>query len=157
MFCQQLPIDSEESDLTNVSDNDDDDDDDDYSPEAAPAPTSARTGRKRKVAALFESDEDSEDEKLIDRWRKAAKAKKPRTTRPPKSALKPTKAAEPKKDFDPMTVLGKQQVNQKSKLSDLILYTIAKNQVRPSCAKRKVLNLKIRLRVVLTSRRMRWA
>ena len=127
----QLVIDSEESESSFVSD----DDDDDYSPEVGPTPSSTSAsvsaGRKRKAAAAFESEEDSEDEKLIERWRKAAKAKKPRLTaaRPPKSALKKTKAVEPKKDFDPMTVLGKQQINQKSKLSDLILHTIAKNQV----------------------------
>jgi len=134
LILSQLPIDSEDSESTNISD---DDADDDYAPEAATAPTPPSTSnrRKRKAVATFESDEDSEDEKLIDRWRKAAKAKKPRTSRAPKSALKkPTKAAaakaaEVRANFDPMTVMGKQQINQKSKLSDLILYTIASKQV----------------------------
>jgi len=111
-----------EHDIEDYESTTDSDDDDDYSP----TPTTSSV-RKRK-AATFESDEDSEDEILKERWKKAAK--RPRSTSSAtKKSILTKKAVEIREAFNPMSVLSKQQVNNKSKLCDLILYIIAKNQV----------------------------
>jgi hypothetical protein len=86
-------------------------------------------------------DEDSEEEMLVNRWKRAAKksktSKKAKTAnkksvdKSPKSILKKTvkKKEEVREKFDPMTVLCNRTINDKSKLSDLIIHTVAKNQV----------------------------
>ena len=87
-------------------------------------------------------DEDSEEEMLVNRWKRAAKksktSKKAKTAnkksvdKSPKSILKKTvkKKEEVREKFDPMTVLCNRTINDKSKLSDLIIHTVAKNQVQ---------------------------
>jgi len=78
---------------------------------------------------------------LVNRWKRAAKksktSKKAKTAnkkpvdKSPKSILKKTvkKKEEAREKFDPMTVLCNRTINDKSKLSDLIIHTVAKNQV----------------------------
>ena len=90
--------------------------------------------RKRKLM-LFEEESDSEDEMLVNKWKKAAKKSKP--TKKTKSILKKTavkgrkNGANPidSSNFDPMSVLGNKPADNKSKLGDMILYIVAKNQV----------------------------
>lgn len=79
---------------------------------------------------------------LVNRWKRAAKksktSKKAKTAnkkpvdKSPKSILKKTvkKKEEAREKFDPMTVLCNRTINDKSKLSDLIIHTVAKNQVQ---------------------------
>ncbi len=77
---------------------------------------------------------------LVKRWKKAAsKSSKPKTRQ--KSILKKetrktkdkSAAAEVKEKFDPMSILKNKAISKSSKLSDLILYIVAKNQVQ-DCA-----------------------
>ena len=85
----------------------------------------------------LESEEDSEEEMLVKRWKKAAaKSSKPKTRQ--KSILKKetrkTKEksaadAEVKEKFDPMSIVKNKSITKSSKLCDMILYTVAKNQV----------------------------
>ena len=120
MYPNYLKFESEEEEPDITSD----DEDDEYSPPTA----SASRGRKRKK--IVESEEDSEEEKLVRRWKNAAKKSKVGAKKSTRSILKKAPlAAVIREKFDPMSALEKQQVNDKSKLSDLIPYIIAKNQV----------------------------
>jgi hypothetical protein len=68
---------------------------------------------------------------LVKKWKKAAKKSKKTRSILKKTAAKGKKGGKrvDNSNFDPMSVLGKKPVNNKSKLSDLILYIVAKNQV----------------------------
>ena len=124
-------------------------DDDDYVPsmeatssggarnrnsQSKPTTSSGSNPRKRKLK-LFEEESDSEEEMLVKKWKKAAK-KKSKTAKQTKGILKKTAAqgknsAKPvdMSKFDPMSVINNKPVDNKSKLSDLVLYIVARNQV----------------------------
>jgi hypothetical protein len=63
----------------------------------------------------------------VQRWKNAAKRSK--RQKPVKSILKKRPEPEVAEKFDPLSVLTCKTVNNKSKMADLILHTVATNQV----------------------------